>query len=89
MSAITDLYVSDGSRAPGAAPGGTDPTGVDATGGVVAGIVGHQRYQFDVWGDTLNTAARMTGYGNPGTVNMTHDAGPQVRDDREGRMVGR
>ena len=89
MSAITDRHDSDGSRAPGAAPGGTDPTGVDATGGVVAGIAGHQRYRFDVWGDALNTAARMTGYGNPGTANMTHDAWLQVRDDREGRMVGR
>ena len=57
-------------------------------GPVVAGIVGHQRYQFDVWGDTVNTAARMTSYGNSGTVTMSHDAWLQVQDDCEGRMVG-
>ena len=58
-------------------------------GPVVAGIVGRQRYQFDVWGDTVNTAARMASYGNPGTVTMAHDAWLQVQDECEGRMVGR
>ena len=62
--------------------------GVDC-GPVVAGIVGRQRYQFDVWGDTVNTAARMASHGNPGTVAMTHDAWLRVQDDCEGRMVGR
>ena len=28
-------------------------------GPVVAGIVGQERYQFDIWGDTVNVAARM------------------------------
>ena len=27
---------------------------------VVAGIVGGERYQFDIWGDTVNMAARLT-----------------------------
>ncbi len=58
-------------------------------GPVVAGIVGRLRYQFDVWGDTVNTAARMASYGNPGTVTMAHDAWLQVQDEFEGRMIGR
>ncbi len=58
-------------------------------GPVVAGIVGRQRFQFDVWGDTVNTAARMASYGTPGTVTMAHDAWLQVQDECEGRMVGR
>ena len=34
-------------------------------GPVVAGIVGRERYQFDIWGDTVNVAARMAGKGRP------------------------
>lgn len=58
-------------------------------GPVVAGIVGHQRYQFDVWGDAVNIAARMTSVGEPGTVCMTQDAWMLVEIDCEGRSLGR
>jgi adenylate cyclase len=57
-------------------------------GPVVAGIVGDEKYQFDVWGDTVNTAARMTGLGSPGTVVMTLESWMQVQDDCEGRSLG-
>jgi DNA-binding response OmpR family regulator len=39
-------------------------------GPVVAGIVGTERYQFDVWGDTVNTAARLAQTGRPGVVSL-------------------
>lgn len=58
------------------------------SGPVIAGIVGDQKYQFDVWGDTVNTAARMTGLGVPGTVVMTYDSWLQVQDICEGRSLG-
>lgn len=57
-------------------------------GPVVAGIVGRERYQFDVWGDTVNTAARMAGIGAPGTVAMVHDNWHKVQDDCDGRLLG-
>ena len=57
-------------------------------GPVVAGIVGGDKYQFDVWGDTVNTAARMAGLGAPGHVVMTYDAWLGVQDDCEGRSMG-
>lgn len=56
-------------------------------GPVVAGIVGDEKYQFDVWGDTVNTAARMAGLGSPGTVVMTYDSWLQVHDDCQGRSL--
>ena len=57
-------------------------------GPVVAGIVGDEKYQFDVWGDTVNTAARMTGLGDPGAVVMTFDSWMQIQDECEGRSLG-
>ena len=42
-------------------------------GPVVAGVVGQERYQFDIWGDTVNVAARMAGIGNPGNVVIAAD----------------
>ena len=58
-------------------------------GPVVAGIVGDQKYQFDVWGDTVNVAARMTGAGSPGVVAMTHASWLQVEGECIGRMLGK
>ncbi len=57
-------------------------------GPVAAGIVGRQKYQFDVWGDTVNTAARMADIGSPGTVAMVYDVWLQVRDEFEARSLG-
>lgn len=57
-------------------------------GPVVAGIVGDEKYQFDVWGDTVNTASRMSNLGEPGTVVMTFDSWLQIQDDCEGRSLG-
>lgn len=58
------------------------------SGPVVAGVVGDEKYQFDVWGDTVNTAARMTEQASPGTVAMTYDGWLQVQDECEGRSLG-
>lgn len=38
------------------------------TGPVIAGVVGRRKYQYDVWGDTVNTAARMEQAAWPGSV---------------------
>jgi class 3 adenylate cyclase len=57
-------------------------------GPVVAGMVGKQKYQFDVWGDTVNLAARMTGYGSTGTVVVTQEAWLHLDHICRGRNLG-
>jgi class 3 adenylate cyclase len=41
------------------------------TGPVVAGIVGVKKFQYDIWGDTVNTASRMESNGMVGKVNIS------------------
>jgi adenylate cyclase len=57
-------------------------------GPVVAGIVGQERYQFDIWGDTVNVAARLVGKGKPGCVALTQDVWQRLNDRFEGESLG-
>jgi adenylate cyclase len=57
-------------------------------GPVVAGIVGQERYQFDIWGDTVNIAARMAGKATPGGVAVTDETWRQIKDRFEGESLG-
>lgn len=50
------------------------------SGSVVAGIVGVKKFAYDIWGDTVNTAARMEQNGVPGKVNISHTTYELVKD---------
>jgi adenylate cyclase len=43
-------------------------------GPVVAGVVGQSKFTFDVWGDTVNVAARLSDYGADGAVYLSEAA---------------
>ncbi len=51
------------------------------TGPVVAGVVGSKKFAYDIWGDTVNTAARMESSGQVGKVNISQATYEQL-DDR-------
>lgn len=53
------------------------------TGPVVAGIVGIKKFQYDIWGDTVNTAARMESAGEVGRVNISQTTYELLRDDAD------
>lgn len=52
-------------------------------GPIVAGIVGVKKFQYDVWGDTVNTASRMESNGAVGRVNISHHTYELVKDEAD------
>lgn len=53
------------------------------TGPVVAGIVGVKKFQYDIWGDTVNTASRLESSGQVGLVNISQTTYELLKDDPE------
>jgi PAS domain S-box-containing protein len=51
------------------------------SGPVVAGIVGVKKYAYDIWGDTVNIAARMETSGEAGKVNISGSTYALVKDN--------
>jgi class 3 adenylate cyclase len=53
------------------------------TGPVVAGIVGVKKFQYDIWGDTVNTASRIESNGEVGKVNISEATYNYLKDDSD------
>jgi class 3 adenylate cyclase len=54
--------------------------GID-TGPVVAGVIGRNKFIYDLWGDTVNTASRMESHGVPGKIQVTERVVVALGDD--------
>ncbi len=50
------------------------------TGPVIAGVVGKRKFAYDVWGDTVNIAARMETAGEVGKVNISGATYEAIKD---------
>lgn len=59
------------------------------TGSVVAGIVGDTKFQYDLWGDTVNTASRMENAGEVGKVNISRATYELIKDDPDFSFTAR
>jgi class 3 adenylate cyclase len=51
------------------------------SGPVVAGVIGHKKFQYDVWGSAVNTASRMETQGAPGKIQITQATYELVKEE--------
>ncbi len=50
------------------------------SGPIVAGIVGTKKFAYDIWGDTVNIAARLESSGEVGQINISEDTYKLIKD---------
>jgi len=53
------------------------------TGPVIAGVVGKKKFAYDIWGDTVNTAARMESNSEGGKINISETTYELIKDSFE------
>lgn len=59
------------------------------TGPVIAGVVGIKKFQYDIWGDTVNIASRMESHGMIGEVNVSAHTCALLQDEVDLRFEAR
>ncbi|WP_222165668.1 adenylate/guanylate cyclase domain-containing protein [Edaphocola aurantiacus] len=51
------------------------------SGPLIAGIIGVKKFAYDIWGDTVNTAARMEQNSTPGRINISENTCSLVKEN--------
>ena len=51
------------------------------SGCVVAGVIGHMKFAYDLWGDAVNTASRMESHGIGGKIQITRATYELIKND--------
>lgn len=67
------------------------------TGPLVAGVVGKKKFAYDIWGNSVNIAARLEGASDPGKINISEETYKQIRNyivcssrgDIEAKYIGK
>jgi class 3 adenylate cyclase len=53
------------------------------TGPVVAGVIGTQKFIYDIWGETVNTASRLESHGESGRIAVSGETYRRLHQSHE------
>jgi adenylate cyclase len=51
-----------------------------STGPVIAGVIGREKFAYDVWGETVNLACRLEATGQPGKIQISESTHERLKD---------
>jgi class 3 adenylate cyclase len=78
----------DLSEAAGSTPAGWQVRSGIHVGPVVAGVVGSRKFSFDLWGDTVNLAQRLSSLCSEPAIHLSASAWSRVADRAQGMPLG-
>jgi class 3 adenylate cyclase len=58
------------------------------SGSVLGGVIGRRKYFYALWGDVVNTAARMESHGSIGKIQITRATYELIKDDFDCEYIG-